>query len=72
MKTTMGDCDFCDRSNVLVTVSRSYGDDPIGFCLECAKEFVAAQPSVQSDTPCVKCGGRKAHKINCEDEIAFA
>lgn len=24
------------------------------------------------DTPCVKCGGRKAHKVNCEDEIAFA
>ena len=32
----------------------------------------AVQQKHEADTPCVKCGGISAHKINCEDEISFA
>lgn len=58
METKIGDCDFCQSGNVLVVAGHSYGEDPIGFCLECAKEFVSAQPSMQADE-CPVCHGAK-------------
>jgi hypothetical protein len=51
------------QQSVGPTAPRIKAGDDFGYMLS---------QQIKSDTPCAKCGGRKVHKADCEDEIAFA
>lgn len=53
------------------------GSEQFIVARECAHRYCKAVDKqdfegLEHEAPCVKCGGVKAHKVNCEDEIAFS